>query len=346
MIQPYLFVRRTLFFTVLLMWSAVCLPCFAEDGEKQVIIIETMPVRAVTEQSRWCVAELTKLGTGTGPPPHIKIIKAMGSRNRATSLLKAAVADQKPDVVVTFATLASQAAHEVLGNTDIPIAFFTVSDPVGAGLVKEIGKPTNTNVTGRVFTLDRERKIKMLLRLVKNRDRPVRFGIIHSDYPSAMGDVKALKQIASTDENVDFISVSVPYRPMPDGLDEMLNDVKKAISTLENRINFWWQPSGPLGEVPQYTDLLISESQIPIAYGNTVMSVKKGALLTLNPDFEAGGKEAAKIVYAILKGANPGDIPVVPPAGFHLGVNLKTALTLGVVIPSDMMMLAEGNIFH
>jgi len=80
--------------------------------------------------------------------------------------------------------------------------------------------------------------------------------------------------------------------------------------------------------------------------GQKMESVKLGALLHITPDLEAGGREAAKMVDAILKGADPGKIPVKPPAKFQLGINLTTALKLNIVVPPDILGLAGNHVYR
>ena len=104
-----------LFFLSLSLFS---LPCSAGDGKKRIIMIETMPVPVVLEHSRWFVKGMKDLGYENGKNVEIVILKAEGDRNRAITLLNKALSQGKPDLVVTFATLASQAAFKVLKGTD------------------------------------------------------------------------------------------------------------------------------------------------------------------------------------------------------------------------------------
>jgi putative ABC transport system substrate-binding protein len=52
-------------------------------------------------------------------------------------------------------------------------------------------------------------------------------------------------------------------------------------------------------------------------------------------------REAASYVDRILRGANPGNLPVQLPTKYQLVVNLKTAKALGLTVPESFLQRAD-----
>jgi ABC-type uncharacterized transport system substrate-binding protein len=72
--------------------------------------------------------------------------------------------------------------------------------------------------------------------------------------------------------------------------------------------------------------------------------VRAGALLSYAPDYSGLFRSAADQVDKILRGAKPGDLPVEQPTDFVLAVNLKTARSLGITIPPEVLVQANEGI--
>lgn len=320
----------------------------AGSPAKRVILIETMPVPVVLAHVKGIISNLERMGYTPGKNLDLTVIKAQGDRQRAEKELEAALKAGRPDLVITVATLATQTAASLLGGTDVPILFCVVSDPVGAGVIKRIGEATGTNVTGVVYGVPRYIKVGLVMRLVGQTTaaRPITFGFIHSTYPSARGDLRELQAVEKARGDIRFLHYAVKYRKVPQGMPDMLRDAAKGVGALKGRVRFWWEPAGPLGEVDDYTRVLLDNSAIPVALGTTMQSVKMGALVEVNPNWPAASREIARLGSDILHGKKPGEIPVKPPSAFELGINLSTALKLGIVVPPDLLEMAGDNVYR
>ena len=66
-----------------------------------------------------------------------------------------------------------------------------------------------------------------------------------------------------------------------------------------------------------------------------------GGLISYGPEFISMVRRAAVQTDRILKGANPGDIPIEQPSRFELIVNLRTAKALGLTVPQAILQRAD-----
>lgn len=315
---------------------------------KRIVLLETMDVKVVRDRSHWFRVQMKDLGYIEGVNMMLTVLKASGSYARAESLLKAHLSKNHVDLVVTNATLASQAAVKLLKDTSIPQLFMTVADPVGAGIVKDIGVPSGKNITGRVYNISSKTKIKIVLQLVEDKlkRRPIRFGYIHSSYPSSVGDLKLLQTVAKENKNITFIPYEIEYREIPENIDYMLLGLEKGLQQLEGQIDFIWEPLGPFAESIEYNKRMVNLATVPVVFGINEESLQVGVLMHLSPDPEGEGREVGMLADKILAGAWPGDIPVIPPIKFNLGINLTSADKMGIVVPPSILELAGKNLYR
>lgn len=66
-------------------------------------------------------------------------------------------------------------------------------------------------------------------------------------------------------------------------------------------------------------------------------TARRGALATYGPDFYKTGKQVARLVDRIFKGANPATIPVEVNSDIEFIINLKAARALGLKIPPEIL---------
>jgi len=69
--------------------------------------------------------------------------------------------------------------------------------------------------------------------------------------------------------------------------------------------------------------------------------VLDGGLLSYGEDDREVPRKVAVYVDKILKRTKPNDLPVEQPTKFELVINLKTAKTLGLIIPPSLLLRAD-----
>jgi putative ABC transport system substrate-binding protein len=68
---------------------------------------------------------------------------------------------------------------------------------------------------------------------------------------------------------------------------------------------------------------------------------KSGGLVSYGIDQMEQARGGASYIDRVLRGANPGELPVQLPTRYELAINLKTAKTLGLTIPEPFLLLAD-----
>jgi putative ABC transport system substrate-binding protein len=231
------------------------------------------------------------------------------------------------DVIVTAAISSVRAAKKATAS--IPIVFASVGDAVDSGLVSSLARPGG-NATGLTFLapeLDGKR-----LELLKEAFPKITRVAFLWRVPSARADLfKEAEAVAKT-LGLRLQSVGVK------GPDDFESAFKAAKSGGADALLVI---SNPLSNTHRVRIVdLAAKNRMPGIYPSTDF-VEDGGLMSYGADILDNWRRAATYVDKILKGANPGDLPVEQPKKFEFVINLKTAKQIGVIIAPNVLARAD-----
>jgi putative tryptophan/tyrosine transport system substrate-binding protein len=119
-------------------------------------------------------------------------------------------------------------------------------------------------------------------------------------------------------------------------------EIERAVTTFAQGSNGGLIVTGSPGALSLRTLIvaLAARHHLPAVYSTRVFAVD-GGLISCGPDSGDQFWRAADYVDRILKGEKPADLPVQAPTKYELVLNLKTARTLGLDVPSTLLATAD-----
>jgi putative ABC transport system substrate-binding protein len=248
----------------------------------------------------------------------------VGDPARARAAVKELVA-LSPDVIMPATTQMLAAVREGAGS--VPVVFVNISDPVGTGFVDKLARPGG-NITGFTnFEYGMGGKWLQILEEVAPQVR--RVGLItNPENPNTALYVRAIE--ASSSLRLATLPVN------------NAGEIERAFD------DFAREPNSGLLVMPDpltisHRELIIASAarnRLPTAYPYRLFAAS-GGLFSYGTDRVDLYRRAASYVDRILKGANPGDLPIQQPTKFELVINLKTAKALGLSMPLPLLGRAD-----
>jgi putative tryptophan/tyrosine transport system substrate-binding protein len=252
---------------------------------------------------------------------------AEGQYSRLAALAADLVA-KRVDVIMAGGPPAALAAKAATPTT--PIVFTSGDDPVRLGLVASLSRPGG-NATG-VNLFDNELEAKRLGLLREVVQGATTIGVLLNPKDASFDTQSKTVRDAARAGGFQVVVLSAASEQE---IDEAFTTLAQAHATA---LLIGADPY--LLSARKQQIALAAHQSIPAMFSGRAAAAD-GGLMSYGINFADGYRQAAKYVSRVLKGEKPGDLPVLRPTKFELVINLKTAKTLGLTIPSGVMAIAD-----
>ena len=200
------------------------------------------------------------------------------------------------DIIYAIATPAAVSAYAAAANTDIPVIFCAVSDPVAAGIVEDMAAPGG-NCTGTSDILDFSSQVELIQALQPDVKK---IGVLYTT-----SEANSVSQLASLKEVAESRGIEIVEQGVQGAA-----DVPQAATTLAAKVDC----------INNFTDnnvvsnltVLLEQANaagIPV-YGSEVEQVSNGCMASISIDYVALGKVTGEMGIRVLNGESAGTIAV------------------------------------
>jgi putative ABC transport system substrate-binding protein len=268
---------------------------------------------------------LRVLGYVEGRDFILEVRYADGSFERATQLAHE-LAAARVDIIVAHFTPAAMAAKKA--TQTIPIVMAPAGAPLQTGLVKSLAQPGG-NITG-LSAMAAElggKRLELLRQLIPNLTRVAVLGSIPDPFTKPfVEDLQASAAragirlqsvlVAEPTEFEKAFAAMVSAGAQAVVIQPIFDTHRSSIAALAARHRL---------------PIMSSDRDTLVAGGLVSFWVDETELYARTPVF----------IDKILKGASPASLPIEQPTKFVLALNLKTAASLGLVVPQTMIISAD-----
>jgi putative tryptophan/tyrosine transport system substrate-binding protein len=232
------------------------------------------------------------------------------------------------DIIITFGYPASLAAKTLA--KDVPIVCSGAGDPVATGLAQSLARPGG-NLTG-VTELATELSAKRLeiLKEAVPHLKTVAMLFNAADLAMTLRSRAAEAAAKVLDVSVQTLGVREPsdfgnaFAEMTRSRPDAILMVSDTLTVLNRKLVMEFAANNRLPAIYEFGFL-----------------VRDGGLMSYGPNLLETGERVGDLVARILRGARPADLPLEQPTHFEFIVNLKTAKSIGLIIPPTLLSRAD-----
>jgi ABC-type uncharacterized transport system substrate-binding protein len=232
-------------------------------------------------------------------------------------------------VDLIFTVEASPAKAAQLATSQVPIVFVGAADPVGLGLIQTFARPGG-NITG-VTDLELEllaKRLEVFREIVPTLKRVL--------FPHDANYAYSTLEANTYREAARRLGIELVEKPVR--TEEEAQATLAQIS--KGEVDGILQPLCCALNIPGFVLEATSQRALPTMFTNAFY-VEHGGLASYGSYNYETGRQAARLVDKILKGADPAEIPVEINTKIEFAINLKTAKVLGLTIAPEVLYRAN-----
>ncbi|WED24288.1 ABC transporter substrate-binding protein [Vibrio sp. JC009] len=247
-------------------------------------------------------------------------------RGEALSAQLSKFVDSKVDLIFTAGTPTGVAAYKATADTDIPVIFGVIADPIKAGVMRNLTAPGG-NLSGVRISNNQALRMDLMKQLVPDAKT---FQVMFNP-----NDAAPMSAIAQLKESAEQLGVTLTLSECPDNsaIDQVLAHIPQKTDVL-----FLLPDSVVNRRIKDIVKVSIDQ-KIPLS-GPTNLQVEKGALMAYGIVHYEAGHQAARMAHQVLSGVKTAQLPV-ETAESYLGINLETAQAIGLQVPDSLLHQAK-----
>ena len=273
---------------------------------------------------------LRHLGYVEGRSLVIEVRDARGALDRLPALA-AELAALKVDVLVTTGRDGALAGKQAA--LTVPVVAVVVGDPVGLGLVTSLARPGG-NMTG-FSNMAPDLVAKCLEQLKHVVPHARRVAVLRQRGELSERPANDMLRNAEAAGRTLGVQLQVVDVRGPEEFTRAFADMSRG------RAEALLVLGGPMFfRARERLVEMVAQQRLPAVYQEREF-VQAGGLMAYGADYVDIFRGAATYVDKILKGAKPGELPVVQPTKFELVINARTARALGLTIPPSLLARAH-----
>ena len=246
--------------------------------------------------------------------------------NGTSAMTASNFVSKKVDMICAIATPCAMAAYNATMNTDIPVIYTAVSDPVEAGLANEDGTPVG-NITGTSDLAPLDQQEAMIKELVPD---VTQVGIV---YCSA--EANSVFQANQIEAALEKDGIAYKEYSAADS-----NEIQSVVTKAVSECDCLYVPTD--NTMAANVDIIKNvtvPAGIPVIAGEE--GICQGALATLSISYYDIGQAAGEMAYEILvNGKDPGTMEIEYASATTKEYNADVADALGITIPDDYVKLS------